>query len=84
MNDVNNMNEIPKMPVPKTAYIQLSAEDFAALGVQQVAYVKPVDREGATLFEVHAADGTAVALMESFDVALAAVRQHGLDAQRVH
>ena len=79
------MNDnIPTMPIPKTEYIQLSAEDFAALGVQQVAYVKPIARDGATLFEVHAADGTAVALMESFDIALAAVHQHGLEAQRLH
>jgi hypothetical protein len=83
IDDTSNMNDIPKMPVPKTEYIQLSAEDFAALGVQQVAYVKPIDREGATFFEVHAADGTAVAVMDSVDVALATVRQHGLAAQRL-
>ena len=35
-------------------------------------------------FEIHAADGTAVALMDSIDVALAAVRQHGLEPLRVH
>jgi hypothetical protein len=77
-------DNVPKMPVPQTAYIRLPDEAFAALGVQQIAYVKPIVREGETVFEVHAADGTAVALLESLDVAAAAVRQHGLEPLRVH
>ena len=72
------------MPTPRTAYIELPAADFAALGVQQVAYVKAVAQGSELRFEIHAADGTAVALMDSIDVALAAVRQHGLEPLRVH
>ena len=74
----------PRMPVPDGAYIQLSPEDFAALGVRQVAYAKPVDHEGELRFEIHAADGTAVALAESIEFADAAMRQHGLELVRVH
>ena len=73
-----------KMPTPKSGYIELAPEDFAALGVQHVAYVKPVAQGSDLRFEIHADDGTAVALMDSIDVALAAVRQHGLEPLRVH
>jgi hypothetical protein len=65
-------------------YILLSPADFAALGVQQIAYVKPIMQEGALRFEIHAADGTPVAMLESLDVAMVAVRQHGLEPLRVH
>lgn len=65
-------------------YIQLSPQDFAALGAEQVAYVKPIAQEGELRFEIHAADGTPVALMNSADVAFAAVRQNGLEPLSVH
>ncbi|MBL8699652.1 MAG: DUF1150 family protein [Alphaproteobacteria bacterium] len=65
-------------------YIQLSAQDFAALGAQQIAYVKPIALEGELRFEIHAADGTPVALVDSADVAFAAVRQNGLEPLSVH
>lgn len=67
-----------------TSYIQLSAKDFAALGAQQIAYVKPIAMEGELRFEIHAADGTPVALAESAALAFAAVRQNGLEPLSVH
>lgn len=68
----------------KTRYIQLSPRDFAALGVDQLAYVKPIDQDGELRFEVHAADGTAVALLDSWEVASAAVIQNGMVPVSVH
>lgn len=68
----------------KTRYIQLSPQDFAALGVEHIAYVKPIAEADGLRFEVHTADGTAVAQLDSFDVAFAAVRQNGLEPVRVH
>lgn len=65
-------------------YIELSPEDFAALGVQQIAYVKPIARDGVLRFEIHAADGTPVALAVASDVAFAAVRQNGMEPLSVH
>lgn len=68
----------------KTSFIELSPQDFAALGVDQLAYVKQIMRDGELRFEVHAADGTAVALLDSWEVAYAAVRENGLVPVSVH
>jgi hypothetical protein len=68
----------------KTRYIELPPQDFAALGVDQLAYVKRIARDGELRFEIHAADGTAVALLDSWEVASAAVIQNGMVPVSVH
>jgi hypothetical protein len=65
-------------------YMQLSTQAFAALGLQDVAYIKPVERDGKTMIAVHAADGTELALAESRDVAISFVRQNDLEAVSAH
>lgn len=62
----------------------MSDTDLAALGLQQVAYIKPVKVQGIQAYAVHAADGTEIAVMANRDVAVAAVRQHELDPVSVH
>lgn len=62
----------------------LSAQDFAALGLNDLAFVKPVLVEGKTVYAIHAADGTAMALVEEKDIAEAAIRQHDLEPLAVH
>jgi hypothetical protein len=66
------------------AFTQLSSEAFAALGAQNIAYVKPISEQDQLKFEVHGADGTPFATFESMDVAFAAVRQNGLEPLSVH
>jgi hypothetical protein len=63
---------------------QLSATDLAALGVQDIAFVKPIVVNEETAYAVHAADGTQMALMTDRDIAFAAIRQHGLEPVSVH
>jgi hypothetical protein len=65
-------------------YMQLSSQAFAALGLQDVAYIKPVQREGKTMIAVHAADGTELAVAESRDVAMAFIRQNDLEPLSAH
>ncbi len=63
----------------------MSVQDFTVLGMHQLAYVKPVDVDGTTVFTVHAADGTQIASIQNGrDVAFAAVRQHDLEPVSVH
>jgi hypothetical protein len=62
----------------------MSDTDLAALGLQEVAYVKPVTVEGANAFGVYAADGTEIAIMADRDIAMAAIRQHDLAPVSVH
>ncbi|WP_029008597.1 DUF1150 family protein [Azospirillum halopraeferens] len=68
---------------PQTLQL-LSPEDFAAFGVNHVAYVKQVDTNGAITFAVHAADGTPLTVLPNRDVACAAVRQHDMEPVSVH
>lgn len=62
----------------------LSPTDFAALGMSDIAYVKPVELDGRIAYGIHAADGTQMAVVNDRELALAAVRQHDLEALDVH
>ena len=62
---------------------QMGAQDFLALGLGDVAYVRPVAiSDGETtrqIFSIHTADGSTVGAAESRELAFAAVRQNGLE-----
>ncbi len=63
---------------------QLSPKDFAAFGVDVVAYVRPTTMDGEDAFAVHAADGTPLTVLPDRDVAFAAIRQHEMEPMSVH
>ena len=65
---------------------QISGSDFTSLGLQQIAYVRPVsvDAEGAKGFAVHAADGTRLAVMDALDLAHAAILENDMHLVNVH
>lgn len=62
----------------------MTIDQFAALGVSDMAYVKPVMGEGRIVYAIHAADGRPFAVMDDRDVAFAAVRQNNLEPMSVH
>lgn len=62
----------------------LSPADLGRLGLQQLAYVKPVIVNGAHAFAIHAADGTPMAVAQEFSVAIAAIMQHEMVPAQVH
>ncbi|WP_428391283.1 DUF1150 family protein [Lichenicoccus sp.] len=62
----------------------LSVEQLQALGVSQIAYVRPVLVDGNAAFAIHAADGTPMAVAGDCDVAFAAIRQHEMMPTLVH
>ena len=62
----------------------LSPDDLGRLGMQQVAYVKPVMLNGAHAFAIHAADGTPMAVAQDFGVAGAAILEHQMVPAQVH
>ncbi len=64
--------------------LPMSTRDFAEWGVQQVAYIKPVEGEDGTAFAVFAANGQQLGLMETRDVAQAALIQNDLEPVSVH
>jgi len=62
----------------------LSAQDFASLGTNEVAYVRPVVMNGAKAFSIHAADGTPIGAAPNAQLAAAAIRQHEMEPALVH
>jgi len=71
------MRQIEKFPT-------FTPREFAVLGLQDVAYVKRVIVNEAPAFAVCAADGTQIAVVGSYEVALATIRQHDLEPLSVH
>ena len=63
---------------------QISAREFAALGLEDMAYIKPVLVNEVVGYAVHAADGTQIAVLPDRNVAFATVRQHDLEPLSVH
>jgi hypothetical protein len=63
---------------------QISLADLAALGLQGVAYVKPVAVDDITAYAVFAADGTQMGILPTRAAALAAIRENGLEPVTVH
>ncbi len=62
----------------------LSAQDFARLGAEAVAYMRPVLMNGARAISIHAADGTPIGAAPSLSLAAAAIRQHEMEPALVH
>lgn len=68
----------------RTKIKAFSAQDFAALGMRHIAYVRHAEAEGQGFWAVHAADGTEMARMPDRDVAFAACRQNDIEPLSVH
>jgi hypothetical protein len=62
----------------------MSLQQLAQLGVSRLAYVKPVLMNGEIGFAIHAADGTPMAVAAERETALAAIRQHDMQAVLLH
>ena len=63
---------------------KFSPDQFAALGVDRVAYVRSAVIEGRTVYAIHNANGTEIGVMAERDVAFAAVKQHDMEPVSVH
>ena len=65
-------------------YTPMTPTDLARLGMNFVAYVKPIVIEDETRFAICAADGTQMGLAPNREIAFAAIRQHELEPLSVH
>jgi len=64
---------------------QISQGDLAMLGLQGIAYVRPMTTsEGVEVFTINAADGTRLAIAATEAQAVAAIREHELEPVSVH
>lgn len=62
----------------------LSSDQFAALGVDRVAYVRPAVVDGRTVYAIYNANGHEMGMMAERDIAFAAVKQHDMEPVSVH
>ena len=62
----------------------LTPFDLANWGIENVAYVKPVNGQDGNTYGIFAADGTELAQMNNRDEAIITVRQNDLEALSVH
>jgi hypothetical protein len=65
-------------------FAPMSARDFTALGLEQLAFVKPIVERGAIVFAIYTADGRLAATVPTREVAFATVRQNDLEPVSVH
>lgn len=63
---------------------RLSPEQFALLGVENIAYVKPKMLNKRQLFAIHTADGSEVAVVGDRELAFATIIQNDLEPVSVH
>ena len=83
--DTNSTRQPEATPVQGAFDIRhLSVEQLAQLGMSQLAYVKPIEVNGAPGFAIHAADGTPMAVAADREVAIAAIVQHEMMPALVH
>ena len=62
----------------------ISAAQLAGLGMEEIAFVKPVMTESGPAFAIHAPDGTPMAIASNASLAAAAIIQNDMVPSLVH
>jgi hypothetical protein len=62
----------------------ISAAQLANLGMEEIAFVKPVMTDTGPAFAIHAADGTPMAIASNASLAAAAIIQNDMVPSLVH
>jgi hypothetical protein len=62
----------------------ITVDQLAALGLEEIAFVKPVMTESGPAYAIHAADGTPMALASDINLAAAAIIQNDMLPTLVH
>jgi hypothetical protein len=63
---------------------RMTDKDMIALGVSNIAYVKPVIINQVKAYAIHTADGVEVTTVPSQELADVVIRQNDLEPVRVH
>ncbi|MHA1538533.1 MAG: DUF1150 family protein [Alphaproteobacteria bacterium] len=64
---------------------QITEAEFATLGLEHIAYVKPVVLDdGRVAFAICSADGQEITRVEDRDIAFATIQQNDLEPLSVH
>jgi len=57
----------------------LSSSDFLSFGIQDVAYIRPIEVEGQDAFAIYAADGTPLSVVDNEQDAVLLAKQNDLE-----
>lgn len=63
---------------------QFSEQDFLALGLSDLAYIKTVELDDRTGYAVYSADGQELAILPSREAAEVVIRRHDREPVSVH
>lgn len=63
---------------------QMTPTDLASLGVDEMAYVKPITVDDTEAWAIHGADGTALTVVRDRETAYAVVRQNEMEPVSLH
>lgn len=69
---------------PKEFLVNLSPQDFKKFGIQQLAYMRPIESQAGEAWGIFAADGTCLEMTEDRAVAVAHARSKALFPMTVH
>ena len=67
-----------------TVLKNLSASDLLVFGLNDIAYLKPAEVNGPSVYAIHAADGSQLAFVANREVGFAAMQQHELEPVSLH
>ena len=67
-----------------TVLKNLSASDLLVFGLNDIAYLKPAEVNGQSVYAIHAADGSQLAFVANREVGFAAMQQHELEPVSLH
>ena len=62
----------------------LTTQDFASLGLGQIAYIRTVSVNGQEGYAVHAADGTPLTVLANREAAMGVIVQNDMEPLSAH
>lgn len=62
----------------------ITTQDFLALGISDMAYIRKKMENGRAIYAIHAADGTPLSIMDSENEAVSAILQNDMDVVTRH
>ncbi|MBX7146926.1 MAG: DUF1150 domain-containing protein [Alphaproteobacteria bacterium] len=62
----------------------MSENEFAVLGMQGIAYIRPIIVDDKQAYSVHAADGSRIGIAPTFESAMVGIREGNLEPLSVH
>ncbi|MGH1399570.1 MAG: hypothetical protein ACRBCT_10190 [Alphaproteobacteria bacterium] len=70
--------------VPEIFTGEFTNKEFLTYGLDDMAYVRPVQIDGVMAYAVYGADGTPLAVQKTYDEAAVIISRNGMDVSILH